>query len=245
MKSAFSLILILATFNITGQTPEIKKERKYTVGVYHSPFQLTYWFWSDLKAFDLVDEDPPHITLKGFYPVGFYFNYKLNSLLKFNTAFSFSGERFIYDAVTNKRIVLKINYNIQYLTIPISVNYYPWHKTNKEAIGGFFIQPALNFDFLIHENIRTETSEWQDFHYPAPPGGRYYPPPTIEESNSVKFRFNRICPSFAMGREIVGEKLSFWYSGKGTFASVYQLHNTQEYFRNIRFGINIGLGYRF
>lgn len=245
MKSFFYLILIFSALSLNAQTPELKNEKKYTAGVSIAPLELTYWLWGNLSVNKEYAETPQHTYFKTLYPSGLYLNVELNSLFKLNTGFSYNIEKFDYGALTNERGYLLINYKVQYLSIPLAVNYYPWHNSNKKAIGGFFIQPAINFDFLMLEHIKTEVSAFRDCTHSSNPDSCVYPAPTLEETNSSKFRFNRISPSLAMGREIVGDRLSFWYNGKCTFPSVYQVHNTQEYFKNLRFGINIGFGYRF
>ena len=171
---------------------------------------------------------------------------KLNYIIKFHLSGYYSKEFFTYNeqGLGNKNI--SIDYNVQYIKVPLGFRIYLSHLIHKDAIGGFFIQPSLNFDIVVKEDTKRITSDFHDPRFGTPPGGWPARTLTIEETHSGQFRFHRICPSVSIGQEIVLDNLSFFYFAALEMQAIHQNKNIQEDFKNRNFSlINIGLSYRF
>ena len=244
MKRLPLIIFTLYCFHTLAQQSDASAKRN-TFGYFFSPGAITGWTYDNLSINSTYSKTPNRVnyTPPGY---GLSYNCRLNYLFTFHGAIYTGKEHFKFDAITNQRGNLYIDYKVAYLRLPVGLRLYLTHGgDDNRPLGGCYIQATGNFDYISQEDIYTKSSEFIDPASP-PPAGYVSPPPVVTETHSSKLRFNRICPAISIGQEIVGNRTSFFYGGEYEFESVYQERNTQEYFRNWKFYFfNVGFGYRF
>jgi hypothetical protein len=248
MKYLILLAFVFCTCFSFSQISPKEKDKKQAVGISASPIAFTNWFLPDYleKVYDEKQPSDKHrYTL--YSPTGISYQYIINNAIEVQTGAFATNEKQIFESYylkVNSDLYKDVDYNINYLDIPLSFRFFPAHFGASEAQGGLFIQLGANFDFITHEKITSTTHSKYDHHFSFPPN---YVDPNykLEESNTGKIKFNRICPTLSLGQEIAGKRFTFFYGAYVQFASMYQKNNTLEYFRNIKFSLlNIGLSYR-
>ncbi|HEY0029472.1 MAG TPA: hypothetical protein VGC65_01845 [Bacteroidia bacterium] len=202
--------------------------------------------WRDLPYSDLWSNGIQRIQTNRFFPFGIGYQLKLGNFIKIHLGAIYSKEIIKGDCRGCGNIDLALDYNVQYLKIPVGVRLYLSHFMHDEAEGGFFIQPGVNFDIAVKEDIIKITNPFYDPRFGTPPGG--WPPSvyTVTETHSKEWRFHKICPSVFIGHEIVFDNISFFYGGRLETLSLHQNNILQENYENRNFSlINIGMNYRF
>ena len=244
MNHLFTIFFIFNCAFSFSQDSIKKKEKKNSIGVFASPAEFTFWTYN-MSANQEWSSDPKRLNASPFKPLGLAYQYKLNYLLKLQCEVAYDKEQFLYSAIVGEENMY-INYNVEYLKVPIGIRFYPSHIYNEEAFGGFFLQLSGSFDFVTKEDIQKETSLFVDPRFPQPPGGIPASPVTTTETHSNQLRLHKICPALSLGYEIARNNFSFFYEGRLEMQSVYQNRNIQEYFRNRNFSLLIlGFSYRF
>lgn len=246
MKRILVLFFVFNSIYLFSQdyVSEKLKEKKHSIGVSVSPVEVV--IWKRMPFNELWSNGPKLYYVNKFSPIGIAYQFKLNRLIKLNVGSYYSREYFLYNeqGLGNKNI--SIDYNVQYLKVPLGIQLYLSHLMHEDAIGGFFIQPGVNFDFAIKEDTERITSDFHDPRYGTPPGGWPATSWVITESHSSEWKFHRISPSIFIGHEIVFDNLSFFYGARLEMQAIYQNRNIQEYYKNRNFSlINIGANYRF
>lgn len=245
MRRILVLIFIFSSILSFSQDPIQEKKKKHSIGIFVSPIAFTAWY-TDYNV--IYDEQKSgyrrRYTL--YSPSGIAYQYELSNAAKIQIGLSSTFEnQLFYNLHSSDNLIKIVDYKVHYLNIPLNVRLFPSHFGISEVLGGFFIQIGMNLDIITNEHIISSKHSPIDLHHSIP-AGYVDPNYKLEESSSAKIKFNRICPTLALGQEVVGDKITFFYGGNLQFRSIYQMHNTLEYFKNIKFSlINIGLSYRF
>lgn len=242
MKRFLTLFILFCSISSFSQKTSEEKPKKHTLGFFASPFAYTAWH-TGYKIIPDQQKSGYRLTFTFFSPTGISYQYAIHRSVKILIGLfgTYENVLFVNLNTNTQNLYKRIDYKVNYLNIPINIKFFPSHISNSEELGGFFIQAGANFDFITQERI----SSFSYYQYSPSSGGGSYAD-NNKTSNSVGLKFNRICPTIAIGHEIVGDNITFFYGGNFQFQSVYQRNNTLEYFKNFKLSlINIGLNYRF
>ncbi len=225
-----------------GANDSIQKSinRRISIGFEFAP--ASYLKWSFPEYQKVLFYDPSSGKEKGDYSTkiiplpmcGLHISYSYNKILKIETAISYSKEEaggvILIDTSDYYFTRRGINsYIIRFIQIPLMVNFRIPNKSKKRNYTNCKI--GLNFDFIYYE----KNSYGGETKFSL--NGTIISQSHLDgKERHNKYSFNKITPFIFVGREHFSknENFSFSYGSMFTFKSIYQQHNTSEYFKNYK-----------
>ena len=211
-------------FAQTGNKPAVSpvEQKKFSAGISFSPYFL------------LISYTPGYNPSKEIIlPFGFYVlpsinaEYSINKRLSVQSGLNYikEGSGDLYDGPKGTKHFHMIirSYRAEYFGIPLNLKIFFKNDPKRKP----YIAVRITTGFINLEKI--------DYG-----GGR-------SESFNNRFRFNRLTPTFAVGKERISKsgRFSFIYSGVCVFPPIYNRKNTVENFTNLKVGMELGMNYRF
>jgi hypothetical protein len=248
MKQLLVLYFFFSSLFCFSQNFKSENDKKNAIGFFAAPISYVHWFAPDYIGLteDRQGSDFRRTFIKAS-PIGIGYQRAVNNLFKIQIGVFGTTETKKYTALPfNNKVLKNVDYKAEYVNVPLNVRFFLGHILDEETLGGFFIELGAEAGFITKEHLISNTYTERDFRLPPSPYPYVDPNYNAEELNSAKLKFNRICPTLALGQEIVGDHLSFFYGGRLQLPSTYQERNTFEYFKNFKIAlVNVGLSYRF
>lgn len=250
------LFFVCSFFTITsfGANDSIRKDNNHGISIGFEFAPVSYLKWSfpeykNVESSQSNSEEKKDNTKKYILipKCGLHLSYSVNKTIKIETGIYYSMEEvdgIIFTDTINHTIVRKnigspIN---QFVQLPISFNFRMPDNIKKRSYTNFSL--GFNFDFIYYEKNYYGTITVTD----SLSGKSIYHSVLYNKSRSNKYSFNKITPFIFIGREHYNKNknFSFYYGSMFTFKSIYQRHNTAEFFKNYKITpLIIGFAYHF
>ncbi len=246
-----SLLCLVLTVIGFGANDSIQKNKNHaiTISFEFAPVSHLKWYFPEHKTVVSYPEDPPvDYTQKNvLLPIcGMHVDYSFNETVKIETAISYSKEEvhaiFFYDTINSNKVSRGLGiYISQFVQIPIIINFRIPDNEKKRSYTN--LKSGFNFDFIYYEKNLNGIENITPLNGSFGSGKRL-----DQDYRSGKYSFNKITPFIFIGREHYNKRanFSFSYGSMFTFKSIYQKHNTVEYFKNYKITpVIIGIAYNF
>ena len=209
-------------FAQTGNEPAVSpvEHKKFSAGISFTPFYIAFSYFPQYiggKTFALS------LSLPGINA-----EYSFNKQLSLQSGINFTGEMKPSEensgpACYNCPHTFLEHYYVWYMEVPINLKIYLTDDPKRKP----YISTGLNAGFIIYEKA---------MYSPGPP-----------DVIVTKWRFNRITPTFAVGKERLSKsgKFSFSYSGVAIFPAIYNRKQGIRNFASFKVGMQLGMNYRF
>lgn len=212
---------------------------RVSIGFEFAPVSYLKWSFPEYKNVQFNQSSPEEkkdyskkIIL--ISPVGLHVSYSFLRVLKMETAISYSKEEIdgiiIYETTNYYTVTRYIrSYIMRFIQVPLLVNFKIPDNSKKRSHTN--CKAGFNFDFIYYEKNSYGTETIDSIN-----GKTISHIELNGKDRPFKYSFNKITPFIFIGREHYNKnaRFSFSYGSMFTFKSIYQQHNTSEYFKNYK-----------